>query len=91
MTFADIESRFEAIRSNKLFETFIISIIVFSALVVGVKTYSIPETVTKVVSVLDWFITVVFLIEISIRFIAEKTKHVFFTVVGICSIPSLCW
>ena len=33
------QARFDSLRSNKLFETLVISIIVVSALMIGVKTY----------------------------------------------------
>ncbi|HEY7773514.1 MAG TPA: ion transporter [Marinagarivorans sp.] len=69
---------FFRIRHNKLFEWFVISIIVFSALVIGVKTYPIPPFVNKLVIVLDWLITIIFLIEIVIRFLAEPVKKNFF-------------
>lgn len=78
MNYADIEHKFEQIRSNKIFETFVIAIIVFSALVVGVKTYDIPPWLDQAVMVLDWLITAIFLVEISIRFLAEKNKKDFF-------------
>lgn len=78
MNFSDIEDKFEAIRSNKAFELFVVGVIIFSALVVGVKTYAIPESVTGLVVVLDWLITIIFLIEITIRFLAEKRKIDFF-------------
>lgn len=79
MSYRELEARFYALRSNKLFETFVISVIIFSALVIGVKTYDIPPTLTKVVNVLDWLITAIFLVEISIRFIGDQNKRRFFT------------
>jgi len=78
MNYEKIEHKFESIRSNKIFETFVVGIIIFSALVVGVKTYDIPQPLTKVVVVFDWLITAIFLIEITIRFLAEKNKREFF-------------
>jgi len=78
MNFSDVEDKFEAIRSNKAFELFVIGVIIFSALVVGVKTYAIPESITGLVTVLDWLITLIFLVEITIRFFAEKRKIDFF-------------
>ncbi len=71
-------SRFQAIRSNKLFETFIILIIIGSALLVGIKTYDVPDTVLQAVVWLDWLITLIFVTEISIRFAAEENKWHFF-------------
>ncbi|WP_407647959.1 ion transporter [Endozoicomonas gorgoniicola] len=72
------QSRFYTIRSNKVFELLVISIIIFSALVIGAKTYEIPEEVSHLITVLDWGITLFFLAEITIRFLAEENKKNFF-------------
>ncbi len=74
----NLQKSFLKIRSNKAFEFFVISIIVFSALVIGAKTYDIPENVLTAVGWLDHFITLVFLIEIIIRFLGEEHKRDFF-------------
>jgi len=66
------------LKSNKIFELFVIGIIVFSALVIGAKTYAIPPSAMKVINLLDWFITFIFLFELVIRFIAEENKKRFF-------------
>ena len=78
VNFQKIEASFYKIRSNKLFESFVVGIIIFSALVIGVKTYDIPPVVNDIVVVLDWLITVIFLVEITIRFIGEPNKRSFF-------------
>ncbi len=78
MNFQELEQRFSKIRSNKIFETFVVSIIIFSALVVGVKTYDIPPHIETLVMVLDWMITAIFLAEITIRFLGEENKRHFF-------------
>ncbi len=78
MSYQSIEHKFEKIRSNKIFETFVVAIIIFSALVVGVKTYDIPPRLEQLVLVLDWLITAIFLLEICIRFLAEQNKRDFF-------------
>lgn len=64
--------------ANQAFEMFVVSIIILSALVVGAKTYSIPDQVLSLLAVLDWVITFIFLAEISIRFIAHTNKKAFF-------------
>lgn len=71
-------SRFQAIRSNKLFEAFIIVVIMASALLIGLKTYDIPESVQIGIVWLDVLITLIFIVEISIRFAAEDRKLDFF-------------
>ena len=78
MQFSTVQDMFLRIRSNKIFELFVISVIVFSALLVGAKTYQIPEPFNRITVFLDWFITAFFLTEITIRFLAEKKKSHFF-------------
>lgn len=73
-----LQSQFFQLRSNKTFELFVILVIIFSALVIGVKTYDLPPVVIKVIHLLDWAITLFFLVEISIRFIGEPEKRKFF-------------
>ena len=71
-------ARFESARSNRLFELFIILVIIASALLVGVKTYQLPTWVKPVIDGLDLLITLIFLVEISIRFLGEPQKRAFF-------------
>lgn len=66
------------IRSNKAFELFVVAVILFSAVVIGVKTYDIPPAMLSVVSALDVGITLIFLVELVIRFIGEENKKRFF-------------
>jgi voltage-gated sodium channel len=73
-----IQKSFERVRSNKAFEFFVISVIIASALLVGVKTYELEPTSRSMLKWLDWLITVIFLIEIAIRFIATPDKRNFF-------------
>lgn len=74
-----LRDRFEQLRSNKLFETFVILVIVISALMIGAKTYPIPASVAQVLRLLDVGITLFFLAEIIIRMIAEKNLKRFFS------------
>ena len=78
MQASTLQDKFIRIRSNKAFELFVISVIIFSALLVGAKTYEMSPTVLKVTSILDWFISAFFLTEITIRFLAEEKKKNFF-------------
>ena len=65
------QARFEEIRANKLFKAFIIAIIMTSALLVGVKTYDVSPLVLRIVEWLDFGVTVIFVIELTIRFLGE--------------------
>ncbi|BDX01682.1 hypothetical protein MACH16_04300 [Marinomonas pontica] len=71
-------STLKRIERSVWFQGFIISIIVIAALTVGAKTYSLPYGIDKAISYLDNFITVFFLVELSLRFIACDDKKRFF-------------
>jgi len=73
-----LQKKFLALRSNKVFELFVVAVILFSAVVIGVKTYDIPPALLTFVSWLDVGITVIFLFEIIIRFMGEEHKRNFF-------------
>ena len=73
-----IQATFERVRSNKAFELFVVAVIIASALLVGVKTYELPTTTQFILIWMDWLITIIFLAEITIRFIAEPNKRAFF-------------
>lgn len=68
----------DKVRNNRLFEMIVVGVILFSALLTGAKTYDISPTVLTVIEWLDYSITLFFLIEISIRFLAEPQKRQFF-------------
>jgi voltage-gated sodium channel len=74
-----LRDRFEQLRSNKLFETFVILVIIISALMIGAKTYPIPAGTTQVLRILDVGITLFFLAEIIIRLLAENSLKRFFS------------
>ncbi|WP_027856466.1 ion transporter [Marinobacterium jannaschii] len=73
-----LQSRFYTLRSNKMFELFVVMVILFSALVIGAKTYNIPPNVLTVIGWLDVAITLFFLIELTVRFVGEPEKRSFF-------------
>lgn len=73
-----LQARFVAVRSNKLFEVFVITVIVASALLVGVKTYEISPTMRLLTDWLDLAVTLFFVTEIVIRFIASDNRRRFF-------------
>ena len=72
------QSRFESLLANKAFEVFIMLVIMASALTVGAKTYDISPVAMGFLEVADVAITIIFLIEISIRFMATHPKSQFF-------------
>ena len=76
--YAKFQSRLIALRYNRLFELFVISVIVISALEIGAKTYDLPPFATSLTATLDIFITVFFLFELIIRYLSEENKRHFF-------------
>ncbi|MBV1870481.1 MAG: ion transporter [Gammaproteobacteria bacterium] len=78
MKAAALTNKFERLRDHKSFELLVMAIIIFSALVIGVKTYDMPPYLISVVGWLDTAITIFFVFEISIRFIGEEIKRDFF-------------
>lgn len=67
------------IRSNKVFELFVITVIVISALKVGIGTYPLGPKLTAGLKVLDYAVTIFFLVEILIRMAAEHNLKRFFS------------
>tara|TARA_Y100001935_G_C17296074_1_gene506155 strand:+ start:953 stop:1804 length:852 start_codon:yes stop_codon:yes gene_type:complete len=78
MKLQELQEKFLAIRSNKLFEIFVVFVILLSALVIGVKTYDISHMAFEAIAILDFLITLFFLLEIIIRMIAEGSLRRFF-------------
>ena len=78
MSIIAIQTYSQQLKSNKAFELFVIAIIVMSALLIGAKTYAIPNYALGALKLMDWLITAIFLVEIVIRFIAEEDKKNFF-------------
>ncbi|MDC0071784.1 ion transporter [Gammaproteobacteria bacterium] len=66
------------IKENTYFKGSVITIIILSALLLGTSTYDMNDQAEKVLIFLDYFITVFFCLEISIRFAAEENKREFF-------------
>ncbi|MDC2888622.1 ion transporter [Psychrosphaera sp. 1_MG-2023] len=73
-----IKSKFNALKNNKIFELVVVAVIILSALEIGAKTFQLPESAISITYILDTFITVFFLVELTIRFIADDDKKQFF-------------
>ncbi|MGB0833924.1 MAG: ion transporter [Psychrobium sp.] len=66
------------LKNNKIFELSVVAVIIISALEIGAKTFELPDSAISITGVLDIFITVFFLFELTIRFIADEDKRNFF-------------
>ena len=62
------------LKESPLFQYLVISIIIFNAFTIGINTYELGEFTRSVISILDYSITVFFVIELLIRFIGEPKK-----------------
>lgn len=78
MTVEQLKQQLYKLHQNKIFEFMVISIIVFSALITGAKTYDIDSTTANIVVWLDMFITIFFFVEVLIRLAAEPRFFDFF-------------
>ena len=66
------------IKEHKFFQTAVTIVILFSSLVVGISTYEINPRFVRILLISDYFVTVFFVIEITIRFFGEQNKRDFF-------------
>jgi len=76
---SQLQKLFQRIDKSKIFQSFVIAVIIVSALTVGAHTYSLHPTVELALNWMDVGITAFFLIELVIRFIASKGIKDFFS------------
>jgi voltage-gated sodium channel len=67
-----LRDQFLALHDNRIFNGFVIVVIVFSALVIGARTYPVDARWVGLLGVLDNAVTAFFLVEILIRMGADK-------------------
>ena len=67
------------LRFHPLFEAAVVSVIVVSALIAGVKTFPGTSQYQDAFRILDYVISGIFLFELLIRFISEKNTKLFFS------------
>ena len=74
-----LRERLKNLKENIFFELFVIFVIVFSGILIGVKTYNgVPPQLIETINSLDYAITLFFLFEILVRIFSEKKKLSFF-------------
>ena len=69
----------EDLKEKKGFQYSVIIVILISSLTIGVKTYTLNPALLNLLIFADSAITAIFLIEIIIRFLGEKTVKNFFS------------
>ena len=75
----NIRLKLLSIRKNKFFESFVVSIIIISALNIGLSTFDIDPNLMQALGILDYIITFFFLSEILIRMYSYEKVSQFFT------------
>ncbi|BBP43347.1 ion transporter [Thiosulfativibrio zosterae] len=78
MTWQSFQMQFQQLRDNKLFEMIVISIIILSSLLIGLKTYPLHPNLEQFLVFMDTAVTLFFLVEILIRMAAEDRVLNFF-------------
>lgn len=76
--FNKMQLLFKKIDSSPVFQWAVIFVIVLSALLIGAKTHHLPSQAVQALAILDIVITLFFVIEIIIRFVAYQNKKHFF-------------
>lgn len=74
----ELKEKLFLITKDKRFEFTMMSVIIFSALVIGIHTFNISPILENVLFYIDYLITIIFVIEISVRIAAEKRASDFF-------------
>ncbi len=74
----EVQTLLKKIDSSNIFQWCVIVVIIMSALLIGAKTHDLPPGAVEVLSFLDSAVTVFFVIELTIRFLAYKDKKTFF-------------
>lgn len=73
-----LQRKLKKIDSSKLFQGSVIAVIILSALLVGAKTHNLPTNAIIALGILDIAVTIFFVFEIVIRFLATRHKKAFF-------------
>jgi voltage-gated sodium channel len=77
-SFKELQETLSEIINNRYFELFMMGIIVFSAMLIGIDTFELKPVYQDIIFTLDQLITVVFLIEISARISSYEKPLDFF-------------
>ena len=77
-SFKDLQQTLSLIINNRYFELFMLGIIVFSAMLIGIDTFKLKPIYQDIIFILDELVTVVFLIEMMMRISSYKKPLDFF-------------
>ena len=74
-----LKERCFELKQSRQFQLFVAIIIIYSSLAIGVNTYDVNPITAQILLISDYLITIIFLIELCIRFAAEKSVKDFFS------------
>jgi len=74
----NLHTKLVSIVTNRYFELFMMSIIILSALLIGIHTFKIEPIYKEILMVMDTFITIIFIIEIAMRIASYEKPLDFF-------------
>ena len=72
------QQRLKKIDSSKIFQGTVIAVILLSALLIGAKTHNLSPNIIATLAMLDFAVTIFFVVEIVIRYLAFPNKKKFF-------------
>jgi voltage-gated sodium channel len=96
MNLAELRETLAVVIHNRYFELFMMSIIILSAMLIGIDTFNLDPFYQNIIFTLDRFITIIFVMEIIMRISAyDKPLHFFkdgwnvfdFVIVAVSLIP----
>jgi voltage-gated sodium channel len=73
-----LQNKLKRVDASNIFQGIVITVILLSALLIGARTHDLPQQAIMLLAFLDACITIFFVIEITIRFLACKEKKKFF-------------
>lgn len=74
----NITQAFGVVSGNKMFQFFVMAVIIMSAMLIGIKSHDVSDEVILWLEYMDVAVTVFFVIELSMRFISYEVKREFF-------------
>ena len=73
-----VTSYLTKLKDNRIFQLAVVSIIILNAILIGATTYELEPIFLDLIRVLDYSITIFFVIELCIRYFGEPNKKEFF-------------
>lgn len=79
MKLAQVKDLCLGLKESRKFQAFVSVIIIYSSIVIGVSSYETNNLLLTIIIYSDYLITLIFLVEISIRYLAEESTKSFFS------------